>query len=196
MNRTLAIVLALLPQVLLLGWTIAREELALRDGIPVVLEVRGYDPVDALSGRYIRVPPAIRTLAADDVSIVADRIEAGATVWVGLVRAEPFWRPLELRVEEPPPNDDRDRVWIRGRLEKEWQRPQAGRYRGSLTVDYGFDRFYIPEAARDPTWATGADGRRAQLSLLVRVRASGEAAIEDLRVDGEPYADWNRRQPR
>jgi uncharacterized membrane-anchored protein len=212
MNRSLALVLALAPQVLVLVGIIAREEHTLREGTRAVLEVRGYDPVDVLSGRYLALPLAITRLPAEEIALPSPPIAEGTTVWVGLERAEPYWKPFELVLSPPGVAASADRVWLRGRLAQEWsgapdreQDPDAtppvdrrtGRPPGeALLVDYGLDRFYIPEKAADPTLRSQPGLEIPDLAYAVRVTADGRAVIEDLLVAGEPYAAWNARQAR
>jgi len=165
-----------LPQFLLVGGIAVREEVVLATGTAVVLRVRPYDPMDPLAGRYLGTPLEIERL--DLARIPHDEGLFGRdAVWVVLAPGEPCWGPVAVRREQPGPAAGQVSLYaeVDGR-----QVPGD-----TLRVRYAFGRFYIPEGGKDPS-------ARADLALRVRVSASGHAAIEDLLVDGKPYAEWNR----
>lgn len=168
--------LVVLPQFLLVAGLAVREEWALATGAVVVLEVRPYDPMDPLAGRYLRTPLAIERL--DLAAIVHDEgVFAGGDVWVVLAPGAPCWKPVAVRAARP--ESDEGRVCLCGEV-------IAGQTHGQvLAVRYAIGRFYIPAGGKDPS-------ARADLALRLRVTASGSAAVEDLLVGGKPYADWNR----
>lgn len=188
MNRPRALMLALAPQVLLLLSMIAREEITLRTGVPVVLEVRPYDPMDMLSGRYLAVPLAIEQLDADQIAHPTPPLHYGQAVWVGLKPGEDHWTPLSLAAEPPDAGTAQAFVWLRGRINDSWSGD------GVIKVAYDLDRFYIPEDAADPSRLESGQTAARKLALVVRVNSQGRGSIADLLVDGQPYAQWNRAQ--
>ncbi len=175
MNRAVVYVLAAVPQFALVAGLAVREEYLLATGTSVVLEVRPYDPMDPLSGRYLGTPLAIESI--DTARVPCDAGLAG-TVWVVLAPGEPCWQPVAVRAA--PPALAPGQVCLRGELEP-WRSGRAG----VLAVRYAIGRFYIPANGPDPSG-------RTDLALRVRVGAAGRAAVEDLLVGGTAYRDWNR----
>ena len=78
----------------------AHAEWALRTGHEVRLEVRAYDPMDPLSGRYLAVPLAIELPGA---ALPRDRgrYDPGDHVWIRLERGDPWWRPVSIHRSPP-----------------------------------------------------------------------------------------------
>lgn len=179
MNPTLRFFAAVAPSMLAVAAVAAHAEWLLRQGTEVRLEVRPFDPMDALSGRYLAVPLAIRRLGAE-VPRAQDRYAAGASVWVRLAPGEPWWRPVSV-VDTPATAPD---LALQARVQH-----QAG---DELWLDYDLDRFFIPHDGADPTTTP----EQHRLTAVVRITADGRGMFTDLLVDGEPYAAWNARQPR
>jgi hypothetical protein len=93
MSRALRFWSAIAPSFLAVAAIAARAEWLLQTGVEVRLEVRPYDPMDALSGRYLAVPLAIQRLGAE-VPRDLDPYRLGETVWVRLAAGDPCWRPV------------------------------------------------------------------------------------------------------
>jgi len=169
MKRPLAFLLCVAPQFLVVAAVAAREEVALRSGVEVRLEVRPIDPMSLFSGRYISVPLAIQRL--DKTVHIEPGIEPDQTVYVRLVRGEPCWSAIGVTREPPHATGD---VFLRGT------------WLDTNRVSYGIDTFYIPE--------DGADPSRLALTAVVRVTRDGRGVIEDLLVGNQTYAQWNAAQ--
>jgi len=184
-NRAWRFWAAVVPSFLAVAAIAVRAEWTVNTGREVRLAVRAYDPMDALSGRYLAVPLAVERLdprlGGDTGASAETRYGGGETIWVRLEPGEPFWTPAEVRSE---PSASADVVVLRGTV--------VNAYAGEIWVDYGLDRFFIAQEAVDPTVPRGAH----VITAVVRVTADGSAALADLLVDGESYADWNARQPR
>ncbi len=172
---------AVVPSFAAVALIAIQAEWTLRTGREVRLEVRAYDPMDALSGRYLAVPLAIERVDPGATARDERRSFSGVVVWVRLEPGEPYWRATDV-LDAPP--DDPDVVALRGTVVNDQQ--------SDLWVDYGLDRYFIPEDAADPTVPRNAH----RLTAVVRVTRDGSCALSDLLVDGERYVDWNARQPR
>jgi uncharacterized membrane-anchored protein len=172
---------AVVPSFLVVATIAARAEWALRTGTEVRLAVRPYDPMDALSGRFIAIPLEIERLPRSGIARFGGEPELGEPVWVWLERDEPFWRAVAVAKTVP---ERPDVVALRGTLVE--TSPQDQR------VDYELDRFFIPQEGADPSVPQG----RHTLTAVVKVARDGRGALADLLVDGEPWAMWNARQPR
>ncbi len=170
---------AVAPSFVAVAAIAVRAELLLASAVEVRLEVRPYDPMDALSGRYVAAPLAIARLEVDTLRNECPTASTGDTVWVALEPGEPWWRPAAVLCAPRA-----DTLALRGVL-----REQRGSW---WTIDYQIERFFIPHDAADPSEFTG--GARPQIVAVLRIDASGAGLLTDLRVDGEPYADWNARQ--
>ena len=181
MNATLKHWLAVAPSFLAVAAIAVRAEWLAARAVEVRLEVAPYDPMDPLAGRYIATPLAISRLNVSELRNASPQAVLGDEVWVELERATPFWRPTALHVAPPP-----DGVALRGVVRRQWE--------NTWTVDYGLERFFIPASGADPSGLNNVS--RPQLTALVRVDSGGAALLVDLLVDGEPYAQWNARQPR
>lgn len=191
MNARVAWFATIAVQALLLGWIVAREESTRRDGARVVLEVRAVDPMDLFSGRYVRVPLAISSIDLAELPQVPPFPKFDDTVYVRLERGPSAWHPVEIALA--PTADDGG----------PWARATVVSYSGSdespgvLRLDFGADRFYIPENGLDPSmWWRDPAHERPKLTVAARIAHDGRVAIEDLLIDGESYAEWNRRTPR
>lgn len=181
MSRAARYWAAVVPSFLAVAALAIRAEWTLRTGREVRLEVRAYDPMDALSGRYLGVPLAIERFDPGDAARDSGLAHPGATLWMRLEEDEPVWRAAEVLLAPP---EDPEVVALRGTVLSEHQR--------ELWIDYGLDRFFIPQDGSDPSLPPGAH----RLIAVVRVTRDGSCALADLLVDGERYADWNARQPR
>jgi uncharacterized membrane-anchored protein len=177
--------LTLGSQLAVLGFLVVREERVLRLGERVVLEIGPRDPMDLFRGRYLDTPVAIGRLDLTRLEPVALPPGPGERIYVRLEHGEPFWRPVGIASAIPT---DRSAPYLEGRVES-----VSGTM---MTVEYGLDRFYIPETAVDPSGLAPGSQTRPVLTLAVRVSSSGRGVIEDLLVDGKSFAEWSRAQPR
>lgn len=185
MKPTLAFVLAVAPQFLLVAGLAVREEIVRSTGVEVRLLVRPYDPMDPFAGRYLGTPLAIDRL---DLTTLPhdDGLFDGGVVWVTLAPGPRHWTPVAVRRQRP--DIPAGGVGLRAEVRS----APSDQATNVLWLDYGLHRFYIPQDGKDPTTWRRSDGQRPELLLVARVAASGRAAVVDLLIDGEPYATWNR----
>lgn len=185
MNRAVTFLCAVVPQFLLVGGLVVREEYVRATGRAVLLEIRPYDPMDPLSGRYLGTPLAIERL---DLGRLPhdDGLRERDEVWVVLAPGPKFWEPVAVRAARPEAGPDQ--VVVYGEVDRQPLREADV----VLVVEYPIGRFYIPEDGKDPTGWQPRGEPRPEVALLVKVAASGRMTIEDLLVDGRPYAEWNR----
>ena len=170
MKRGLALLLCLAPQFLVVAGLVAREEVGLRRGVQVRLEVRPVDPMSLFAGRYINVPLAISRPDPKHTRFEKD-LGPGSVVYVRLERAQTYWQAVEVTSRPPA---EAESVFLEGR----WSESQR--------IEFGLDTYYIPQDGGDPS--------RLPLTLLVRVSPEGRGQIEGLLVQGQPYAEWNEAQ--
>lgn len=185
MKPALAFLLAVAPQFLLVAGVALRAEYGRRTGVEVRLLVQPYDPMDPFAGRYLGTPLSIDRLDLTTIPHDDGLFDAG-TVWVTLAPGPKHWTPVAVRRQRP--DAPAGGVGLRAEVRS----APSDRQTDVLWLDYGLSRFYIPQDGKDPTTWRAADGQRPELLLVVRVAASGRAAVVDLLIDGVPYATWNR----
>ena len=175
-----AIVVAAI-QTIVLGYMIASRAALLAGGAEVLLHTAPVDPRDLLRGDYValsydisRVPVATLTGGIPPSAI-------GRTLNVRLERqADGFWAISESSFAPLPAKEGS--VILRS-LPLRYQ-PLEGEQ--VLTVDYGIERFYLPEGEGHTLEGAPMNGR---VSVAVRVGSDGEGLIRRLMLDGRPLYD-------
>lgn len=176
-----AAVLLALAQIGFLSWIIAGRAAILRNGQVVLLKVEPVDPRDLLRGDYVRlgyeigtVPVKMLDKAPADGSFTQD-----GPVFVRLGEdGDGFWRvrsaSLGAPLRTPPAQGEVD---IRGDVSG-GQSLGAG---ASLRVQYGIDRYYVPEGEGR---AIEAGMRERSFAILAAVGSDGTPQIKAL-MDGD-----------
>lgn len=175
----MALVVGLL-QIGALAWSIQGRASILRDGREVLLRVEPVDPRDLLRGDYVRLG---YEAARVPISLFTDPATAPSTLngksfFVRLARqADGYFMPVAVFMEksgDPGP----DQVDIKAIAGGETTSPDGSRV---LMVDYGIERFYVPEGEG---LAIQNDMRVRPFSILAAVDASGAVQIKSL-MDGD-----------
>ncbi len=184
MNGTRLIVAALvvaLAQIGFLSFMIAGPASILRDGHEVLLKIEPIDPRDMLRGDYVRLNYEISNVPVTMLDVAPeDRfVTVAGPIFVRLGRDEDgFWRPRAATLERPFAEPaSAGEVDIRGEV-------VGGRSLGpndSFTVQYGIDRFYVPEGKG---LAIETDLRDHPLGILAAIAADGTPQIKAL-MDGD-----------
>ncbi|MGE0583535.1 MAG: GDYXXLXY domain-containing protein [Flavobacteriaceae bacterium] len=188
------------PRILLLAalqigalvWMIADRAMILNSRVEVTLKVVPIDPRDFFRGDYVTLSYDISRLHVPQGTPAA-AIEPNEDVFVR-VAPGPDGTAEVLEVAQDRPSGEG--VVLRGRLLGSFgERRVTGQDESegcgaemcvTLRVDYGIDRYFVPEGkGRDIERITG-DGR---VSIVAAVSPSGELAIKRLLVDGEPVYD-------
>ncbi|MBB4507486.1 MULTISPECIES: GDYXXLXY domain-containing protein [Rhizobium] len=168
-------------QTLILGTIIQSRASILSDGAEVLLKTAPVDPRDFLRGDYVVLNYDISSVPVQTVSggIPA---EAGERVlWVRLKKQEDgFWTVTESSFHELPPQPEtvilRSQPFYSGGLAAS----------DSMRVEYGIERYYVPEGQGKPIEEARNDGN---VAIAVRVSPGGSAQIRSLLVDGKPVYD-------
>lgn len=176
-----AAVLVAIAQVAFLSWMIAGRAAVLRNGQEVRLKVEPIDPRDLLRGDYVRLNYEIRNVP---VKLVNDAPAGEFVTEAGpiLVRLgkdpDGYWRVRSASLGGPSNNAPvAGEVEIRGMVSGGWSLgPDA-----SFSVDYGIDRYYVPEGEGR---AIETDMRERPFGILAVVDSHGTAQIKAL-MDGE-----------
>ena len=192
MNRKTAFLLAVLAQFALLGWMVAAQERVLAHGRRIELKIEPFDPIDPLSGRYLQIRVAVSrvdlktirpawdtaSLEAEAASLVGQEVVVTLGDTNGDLAPEDVVNPAYF---EPSPST----IALRGQVKRH--------FGSTIDVEYGLERFFIPADASDPSPLMWQQDHR--LEIVVRAMPDGRSTLEDLLIDGEPFALWNARQP-
>lgn len=166
-------------QILFLLAEAANNEIALRRGQVVTLKVVPVDPRSLFMGNYMDLRYDISTI---DLSSVrhegpADLFRYRTTVYVGLIPRKPW--ALARNVTVTPPSPEETMLYLRGRI--------ADSYGSTITIEYGLERYFIPETAQERVkrlqW--GWRGRPPQITAEVSVAKDGRGFIRRVLVDGK-----------
>ena len=176
----LAAALLAIAQIAFLSWMIAGRAAILRDGREVLLKVEPIDPRDLLRGDYVRLGYEIRNVPVKLVTNApaGEFVLEDGPVFVRLGEdPDGYWRARSASLGEPQGQPPAGEVDIRGMVSGGWTLgPDA-----SFSVDYGIDRFYVPEGEGR---AIEADMRERSFGILAAVASDGTAQIKAL-MDGE-----------
>jgi uncharacterized membrane-anchored protein len=175
---TAAIAVAVI-QIIFLGSMIAGRAAILRNGQVVTLEVQPVDPRDLLRGDYVvlgyNISAIHKTLFAEPLP---ETIEGEHDVYVRLEEGEAgIWMPVAASFDEPlQAAPGKGQIDIRGSVDPSWWNDAE-----TIRVDYGIERFYVPEGEGK---AIEEDMRERRFRMRVAVAGSGTAQIKSFH-DGE-----------
>lgn len=172
-----AIILALL-QTAIIGYTIESHASILKSGTEVVLKTAPIDPRDLLRGDYVILNYEISSVPASTIVGGLPK-EAGEQVLSVRLHKEPdgFWRIAESSfgsLEAKP-----DTVVLKSQPFQYY----AGDSEQTFRVEYGIERYYVPEGEGAKLETARSDG---QLSIAARISGDGQAQIRTLLLDGQP----------
>lgn len=182
-GRTLVIaaLLLALAQIGFLAWTIAGRAAILRDGREVLIKVEPVDPRDLLRGDYVTFRYEIGRLpmALVENAPAGEFVSEDQSVYVRLARdADGYWRPRKAAFGAPAAGGPSpEEVDLRGDVAAGWTLGPDS----TLSVDYGIDRFYVPEGEGR---AIEQDLRERPFGILAAVGQDGTAQIKAL-MDGD-----------
>ena len=177
----IAAVLLAAVQIGFLSWIIAGRAAILRDGQEVLLKVEPIDPRDFLRGDYVRLSYEIRNVPVKLIenAPAGEFVTEDGPIFVRLKKEEDgFWRARSASFAKPPAvAPEAGDVDIRGTVAGGWTLgPDA-----SVSVDYGIDRYYVPEGEG---LAIEQDLRERPFGILTAVAANGTPQIKAL-MDGD-----------
>jgi len=159
------------------------QERSRHAGQVVLLEATRVDPRDLLRGDYVTLNYEISEVSLDTFKpAIKKDMPAGAQVFVAVAPgANGFYQVMTASLEPFTPGPGQ--VLLQGRSRFGWN----SAWRTTIWIDYGLETFYVSEGTGNP---------RGKLTLKAVVPASGRAAIQELFVDGVPYAEAMKKQAR
>ncbi|OCP17058.1 MULTISPECIES: GDYXXLXY domain-containing protein [unclassified Ensifer] len=176
----IAALIAAVLQTAALGYMVESRASILRNGREVLLKTVPVDPRDLLRGDYVilsydisRLPPALFK-----GGLPTEPQEA--TVFLRLAKQpDGFWGSSEASFKPLAPTDDS--VVLQSQPFTYY--PSSSENPSSINVDYGIERFYVPEGeGRVLEQARNAEA----LSVSVRINDAGRAQIRQIAVEGTP----------
>ncbi|ARO29915.1 GDYXXLXY domain-containing protein [Rhizobium sp. NXC14] len=168
-------------QTVILGTIIQSRASILGSGAEVLLKTAPVDPRDFLRGDYVVLNYDISRVPVQTVSGGIPANPGERMLWVRLKKqADGFWTVSESSFQALPPQPEtvilRSKPFYSGGM-------AAG---DSIRVEYGIERYYVPEGQGKPIEEARNDGN---VAIAVRVSPDGSAQIRSLLVDGKPVYD-------
>lgn len=178
--RRIAFIAAVGLQLVILALVPAKKVKAYYTGREIKLATAQYDPYDVMKGHYVALSYEINERARFDVfraetSPPRTEFPDGRRVYMILaVDAAGIARPV--RVAERAADIRPGEFFIAGTGRRWW-------------IEYGLERFYMPEERRDEINAAIAAARGDTDALLgvVRLDADGDAVLTALEIRGKRY---------
>ncbi|MGO4623758.1 GDYXXLXY domain-containing protein [Ensifer sp. 2YAB10] len=177
LNPLLAALLVAVAQTAALGYMIESRASILRNGRDVLLKTVPVDPRDLLRGDYVILSYDISRLQPELFKGALPTQSGEVVLYVRLEKqSDGFWAATEASFQPLPLIGDS--VVLRSLPFSYY--PSASL---PLTVDYGIERFYVPEGEG----RTLEEARNAEaLSVNIRVDGKGRAQIREIAVNGSP----------
>jgi len=175
-----ALVVAL-AQIGFLGWMIAGRAAVLRSGRDIVLKVEPVDPNDLLRGDYVSLTYEISRIPVAQITNIPAGQSASKDGWM-YVRVKKggdgYWHLLSATLDAPlAAAPGPEEVDVKGHVAEGWTLSGDN----SIGVDYGIDRFYLPEGEG---LALQQDMRVRPFGVRVALAADGSPQIKTL-LDGD-----------
>ena len=173
MKQRLLILVLALQTAWLLGTAIT-QEYALAHGRVILLETRRVDPYDRLRGDYLMLNYKISNVPTNLFSPpVTKDLPFGATIFVALAPGtNRFYEITRASTNAFVPAAGE--VLLRGKSAYGGWSPA-----GPIRVAYGIENYFVAEGTGNPA---------GKLTVQAVVPASGRATIQQVYVDGQPYA--------
>ena len=177
--RLLVFVVVALAQFSVPAWAVWMRTQTLSKGKLWKFRTAPVDPVDALRGRYVAL-----AFAAEKVP-QAERLPAASVAYAILKEGSSGFAEIDHLSTTCPAGDNVIQV-----------EPGAW-WDGTQHVEFPFDKFWLTEKIApqaDRAYATATRQEKDNAYVTVRVH-NGDAALEDLYIDGQPLAAYLRTHP-
>jgi uncharacterized membrane-anchored protein len=176
-----AAIIAAALQTGILGYVIESRAAILKNGAEVLLKTAPVDPRDFLRGDYVVLNYDISSVPGQSIIGGIPAEPGEQSLWVRLKKQDDgFWAIAESSFK-PLPQQDQSVV-----LHSRPFYSYGPGYGDNIHVEYGIERYYVPEGAGKTLEEARQDGN---VSIAVRVSSQGTAQIRSLLVDGKPAYD-------
>ncbi|MGP8199186.1 MAG: GDYXXLXY domain-containing protein [Limisphaerales bacterium] len=170
--KLLILVLALQTAWLLA--TVATQEYALNHGTVILLDTRRVDPRDMLRGDFLILNYKISDVPTNLFSPPVKKDSPfGANIFVAVAPGTNGFHEV-TRASTNKFTPATGEVMLHGKQAYAWWAAA-----GSIHVDYGIEKYFVAEGTGNPT---------GKLTVQAVVPASGRATIQQVFLDGKPYA--------
>jgi uncharacterized membrane-anchored protein len=181
--RLFLFTLVALAQLSVPAWAIWMRTQTLTKGKEWKFRTAPVDPVDAIRGRYVAL-----AFAAEKVPR-SERLEDDSWAYAFLREGGNGFAEIDHLDSNPAHGDNVIKVKATGW----WENDQHVK---EQHIKFPFDRFWLtekiaPEAER--AYAANSTRQKENVYVTVRVR-DGDAALEELYIDGQPLKDYLRGQ--
>ncbi len=153
-------------------------------GTDVLLKIAPVDPRDPLRGDYVTFRYDISSLS--QYLLYGGQVAEGDTVYVALRSGYPYWQASGVYTALDAAQrsiGSRKGAVIKGTVASGGGFSQAGTNPGgTISVRYDIEQFFIPEGA-----GRGVSFWNKEAYALVKVDNNGNALIQRLYVDGQPW---------
>ncbi|MBD3300693.1 MAG: hypothetical protein GF347_05065 [Candidatus Moranbacteria bacterium] len=182
MTKTTKFILALALQISVLVIVLVYKASISVGGTPVLLEIAPVDPRDPLRGDYV-------TFRYERIShfggymIKDDSIKQGDTVYVTLIKSNPYWKPVQLEKKKPNPKTlNNEKVFLKGKVIRSYIDKEGRGKDSSVDVRYGIEEYFIPEGT-----GQNINFLNKETAAMVAIDQDGNAVLKRLYVDNKPW---------
>ncbi len=177
----IAAVIVAAVQTIVIGYVIESRASILENGSEVLLKTAPIDPRDLLRGDFVTLNYDISHVPASTVTGGMPAEAGEKTLSVRLQKSsDGFWTIGESSFDTLAPKPDS--VVVES-LPFSYYPVEPDQ---SFQVEYGIERFYVPEGRGHDLETARTDGK---VSVAARVSSNGEAQIRTLMVDGQSVYD-------
>jgi uncharacterized membrane-anchored protein len=172
----IGIALSALAQTAVLGWMIYERISLINSGREIVLPIVPVDPRDLFRGEYVQLAYPAARVPTGLFSAQAPALSSTPFFVTLQQNGDGNWSPINVTQQLKPAAQD-SQVVLKARRREHWWPPS-----GEVTVNYGIERYYIPEGK-----GLELEGlaRNRKLAAVIAVDAKGNAAIKGLAIDGK-----------
>lgn len=174
----LAAIVVATVQTVILGYMIESRAAILRNSAEILLKTAPIDPRDLLRGDYVILNYDISSVPLSTLTGEVPTQPGEETLSVRLKRQDDgFWAIAESSFGDLLPAPDSVLLHSLPFYNYATKRDETVR------VDYGIERYYVPEGEGRALETARSDGR---ISIAARVSVDGSAQIRTLLLDGQP----------
>lgn len=171
------IVLAIVAQLAVLGYMVAKREVILATGQQIYLQTAPIDPRDLFRGDYVRLTYPFNTVDVKQLRVTEkDKLnEKGYPVYAVMKQSENNLYNLDYLTDQQPQNQ----IYIKGRINKR----RWGRGASAVKVKYGLEQLFVEQGKGREIERTRGNRGDIQIPMEVQVAVGGDgtAVLRDYR---------------
>jgi uncharacterized membrane-anchored protein len=152
-------------------------------GAEIRLKVVPVDPRSLFMGNYMTLSYDVSRLSAwqcKSHGLDTSTLGRNQTVFVGLAQGMKFAKVVDIVLTIPPKHDP-SIVYVRGRVTRNWSMMRGASGPSDIWVEYGIERYFIPEARQEEVNRMG----RNNIVAIASVGPDGQAMLKGIEVNGK-----------